>query len=171
MLNPACPEARKQIPPWDTGMELAADEQGRGRRHAGADAGAKVALYPLGNGVGAAVGLEAVEVEAERRDALPEMRVVEVALVGVEGVVHLPEAALERGSLGGVREPARARVLRLDREVAEDAPYREPVEQRSGLRAERALEVRVLDYERALAADVVVRERLRRRRAGPARRR
>ena len=35
------------------------------RGHPGADAGAEVALHPLGHRVGAAVGLEALEVEAE----------------------------------------------------------------------------------------------------------
>ena len=46
-------------------------------RHAGADAVAEIALHPLGDGVRAAVGLEAVEVDPEALAALPQVRVVQ----------------------------------------------------------------------------------------------
>ena len=44
--------------------------------------------------VGAAVGLEALEVEPEALGPLPEMRVVDLAAVGVDRVDHLEERAL-----------------------------------------------------------------------------
>ena len=48
-----------------------------------------------GNRIGAAIGLEAVEVEPEPLGPLPEVRIVDVAAVGVERVDHLEEAALQ----------------------------------------------------------------------------
>ena len=64
--------------------------------------------------------LEALEVQPELLGALPQVRVVQVALVGVQRVVHLPEAPLQRRRLRRRGQPPRARVLRDDREVAED---------------------------------------------------
>ena len=79
----------------------------------------EVALDALGHGVGAPVGLEALEVEAERLGARPQVRVLEAALVGEQRVVHLPERALARGRLGRARRGPGARVLGAHREVAE----------------------------------------------------
>src|SRR3954467_5265409 len=53
-----------------------------------------VAPDALGDLLAAAVALEAVEVDAERLAAGPEVRVLEAALIGVERVGELPEAAL-----------------------------------------------------------------------------
>src|SRR5829696_9557279 len=83
----------------DAWMRLPCDEL-RGRRgHTSPHAAAEVSLHSLGRGAGPAVGLEALEVEPESLGAPPQMRVVEVALILEQRVVHLPEAALERGGL------------------------------------------------------------------------
>jgi len=74
----------------------------RGRAgDAGADAGLEVAADARGDRIGAAVGLEALELELESLGALPEVRIVDVAAVPVERVDHLEEAALQAGGLGG----------------------------------------------------------------------
>ena len=89
----------------------------------------------------------------------PQVRVVEAALVGVERVVQRPERALARGRLGGVGERDRARVLGLQREVAEARRgRRRRAAARAATRAARAGEVGVDDDERraGVAADVVV---------------
>src|SRR5439155_8460004 len=138
------------------GYALAAFAEQRGRRHhTGPDSGTEVRLDPLPDRVGAAISLEAIEVEAELPGALPQVRIVEPALVGEQRVVHLPEAVLERRGLGGAREHLAARVLRHDREVAEDLPHRALAQLRLDLRAVRALVVAVDDHERALAPHVV----------------
>src|SRR3954469_7539069 len=109
----------------------------------------------------AAILLEALEVDPERLAMRPQMRVLEASLVGVERVRQLPEAALSSGRLRRVGERDRARVLRLQREVAErDADGRVP----QALVGERALRAGVVaveqDDRRAVrAADVVVRPR------------
>lgn len=69
-------------------------EDGGGAGDAGPDAGLEVAPHACGNRLGAAIGLEAVEIEAEALGPLPEVRVVDVAAVGVERVDHLEEAPL-----------------------------------------------------------------------------
>src|SRR5436853_6306577 len=101
-------------------MGPSVDEQGRGRHHAGANAGFEVAAHALDDGVGTAVGLEARQVQAEPAGALPEVRLVEASLVAVECVVHLPEAALPRGRLRGARAGPGPRVLGAHGKVAED---------------------------------------------------
>ena len=55
----------------------------------------------------------------ERLAARPQVRVLEAALVGVQRVGERPERALGGGRLGGVGERDGARVLGLQREVAE----------------------------------------------------
>src|SRR4051794_33686594 len=57
-------------------------QQGRRARHAGPQPLAQVARHPLDDGVGAAIGLEARDVQAQSLAALPQVRVVDVALVG-----------------------------------------------------------------------------------------
>src|SRR5689334_5552271 len=95
-------------------------EDGGGAGDAGADARLEVAADAGGGDVGAAVGLEALEVEAELPSTLPEVRVVDAAPVGVERVDHLEEATLQAGGLGGGVQRRRARMLAGDGEVAED---------------------------------------------------
>jgi len=71
--------------------------------------------------------------------------------------MHLPEAALEAGGLGGAGGGPGPGVAGADREVPEDDRYREALQPRVERRAERALEVGVDDDERsARTADVVV---------------
>lgn len=76
-------------------------EDGRRGGDAGANARLEVAADALSNGIGAAVGLETVEIELEALGSLPEVRVVNVTAVLVERVDHLEEAALQAGGLGG----------------------------------------------------------------------
>ena len=61
----------------------------------------KSALTRRDHRVRAAVGVEAGDVEPEPFGALPQVRVLEPALVGEQRVVHRPERALQRGGLGG----------------------------------------------------------------------
>src|SRR2546430_15162 len=82
----------------------------------------EVAADSGGGFLGAAVGLEAVDVQAEVPGPLPQVGVLEAALVGVERVVQLPEAPLARGGLGGARTGPGARVLGAHGEVTEDPP-------------------------------------------------
>ena len=51
----------------------------------------------------AAIGVEALDVHAQRAGALPEMGVVQPSLVGVQPVVELPEGALRRRCLRRAR--------------------------------------------------------------------
>lgn len=67
---------------------------------ASADAGFEIAADTLGNGGGAAIGLKAVEIEAEALGALPEVRVVDVTPIVIQRVDHLEEASLQAGRLG-----------------------------------------------------------------------
>src|SRR4029450_8976494 len=69
----------------------ALDECGRRAGHAGPDAADEVALDPLPDGVRAAVGVEALQIEPEAPGALPEVRIVHPPPVAVERVAHLPE--------------------------------------------------------------------------------
>ena len=159
--SPAQPA--EQLLAGHAGMGGSVHEQRRRRGNPRADPAAEVPLHPLRRRIRAAVGLEAVEVDAQRLAARPQVRVVEAPLVLVERVVELPEAALARGGLGGLGEHPGPRVLGDDGEVAEHPAHRKPREQQVRLGAVRALEVRVLDDEQPLAADVVVRPGLRRR--------
>ena len=83
----------------------------RGRDYACSDAGLEVATDALGDRGGAAIGLEALEVELEPLGALPEVGVVDPAAVGVDRVDHLEESALEPGRLGRRVQGGRARAL------------------------------------------------------------
>jgi hypothetical protein len=79
-------------------------EEGGGGGDAGPDPRLEVPAHTHGDGVRAAVGLEALEVEPHPLDPLPEMRVVDVAAIRVERVDHLEEGALQAGGLGGGME-------------------------------------------------------------------
>src|SRR4051794_22289532 len=120
-----------------------------------------VALDARGDGVAAAVALEAVQVDAKGLAVRPQVRILEASLVAVERVGELPEPALVGGRLRRVGERDRARMLGLEREVAEGHADRRPLEAIVGERALRAGVVAVEQHEgRVLrAADVVVRPR------------
>ena len=81
-------------------VALAVGEQRRRGRHAGAHAAAEVGGDPLLDRLRAPVGVEARDVEPEALGALPQVRVLEAALVGEQRVVHRPERALRRRRLG-----------------------------------------------------------------------
>jgi hypothetical protein len=81
--------------------DLRRGEDGRCGGDTGANARLEVAPDARFHGRGPAVGLEALEVEVEALGPPPEVRVVDVAAVGVERVDHLEEASLDTGSLGG----------------------------------------------------------------------
>ena len=116
-------------------------------------------LDAVAHRVAAAVLIEAVEIEPEPPRPLPQVRVLEAGRVGEQRVVHLPEAPLQTGGLGGARGRPGARVAGTDREMAKhDAIGLERLQPDVQRRAERALEVGV-DDQRATAArsaDVVL---------------
>jgi hypothetical protein len=76
-------------------------EDGRGAGDPGADPRLEVASDVGGDSRRTPICLEALEIEAEALGSLPEVRVVDTAPVGVEGVDHLEEAALGPGGLCG----------------------------------------------------------------------
>src|SRR3954462_6928149 len=74
-------------------------QQGRCRRDARAHAFPQVARDPRGDLGAAAVDLEARGVRPEPLAPSPQMRVVDAALVGEQGVMERPELALGGGGL------------------------------------------------------------------------
>ena len=63
---------------------------------------------------------EALRVEPELARVVGEVGGPQLALVGEQGVVHLPEAALGGGGLGGLGGELRVRVHVVERQVAPD---------------------------------------------------
>ena len=104
-------QLRQPLAVGNPGKRAVADEQRRRRRRPGGQRGARVALHARGHQRVAAIGVEAREVEPQVARALPEMRVVEPALVGVQRVGEGPERALRGGGLGGAGDRHRALVL------------------------------------------------------------
>jgi hypothetical protein len=123
----------------------------------GADSRLEVAPHPGGDGCRAAVRLEALEVESELFDPLPEVRVIDVTAVGVERVDQLEEATLPARGLGGGVQSRRAWVLAGDREVTKDDRRFALADLGPGRGAVRAAEVGVDDQLRPLSPAVVVR--------------
>jgi RimJ/RimL family protein N-acetyltransferase len=117
-----------------------------------------VALHPRGHRRAAAVGIEALDLEPELAGALPEVRVLEPALVGERGIGERPEPALGGGGLGGMGERQRPRVASLQREVAEDHAWAGGILSQALVfdGAARARQVRVEDDDGTIAAHVVV---------------
>jgi len=120
-------------------------ENRRSASHSSANPRFEIAADPSLDLGRAAVGLKALEVEAQFFDAPPEMGVVDVAAVGVERVDHREERALSASRLGGGVQRRRARVLAGDREVTEDEPARVLAQATPGAGAMRATEVGVDD--------------------------
>ena len=81
----------------DTRIRALTGEHGGRHRGAGGERGAGVLADALRGPVGAAVLVEAREIEAEVAGALPQVRVVEAPLVGVQGVGERPERVLAGG--------------------------------------------------------------------------
>src|SRR3954454_14274433 len=105
-------EALEQAGLGTPGVPLAAREERRRGRHPGAHAGPEVGGDAALDGLGAAVGIEARDVEPQPLRALPELRVLEAAGVGEQRVVHGPDRALGRRGLGGRCRGPGARVAR-----------------------------------------------------------
>ena len=97
--------------------------------------------------LGAAVRVETRDVETETFGPLPQVRILEPSLVGEQRVVHLPEAPLQAGRLGGAGGGPGARVAGADREVPERDPQRQLAQPQLERGAVRALEVGVDDHE------------------------
>ena len=117
------------------------------------------------HGVGAAVGVEALDVEPERLGARPQVRVLEPALVGEQRVVHRPERALQGGRLGRTGRRPGARVRGAHRELPETQTDVQRAQARVERRAVRALVVAV-DDDQAPAPPHVVGVADRRQRGG-----
>ncbi len=103
----------------------------------------------------------------ERPRALPQVGILEPALIGEQELVHLPEAALERRRLGRARRRPGARDGSSGPESAGTrGGASRPASRQAQRRAVRALEVGVLDHQRRRSrpADVVVVGRRRNRR-------
>lgn len=132
-------------------------EDRRGAGDAGADSGLEVAADAGGNRIGAAIGLEAVDIEAELLDPPPEMGIVDVGAVGVERVDHREEGALQAGRLDRRVQGRGARMLAGNREVAEDDRCLASADLRPSRGAVRATEIGVDDQLRPLAAPVILR--------------
>lgn len=132
-------------------------EERRGADDAGPDAGLEIAADPVPDLLGAALGLEALEVEAEPLGPLPEVGIVDAATLGIDGVDHLEEAALPPRRLGGGVQRRRPRVLAGDRKVAEDDPCPPLADLPPGAGAVWAGEVGVDDQGLALSPRVVLR--------------
>ncbi len=114
-------------------------------------------MIRAGDGVVAAVGVEARDVESEPLRARPQVRILEPALVGEQRLVHLPEGALPARRLGRAGRRERARMGAADGEVAEHDAQRQVAQAQLEGGAERALVVAVDDHQRpgVRAADVL----------------
>ena len=98
----------------------------------------------------AAIALEALEVEAERRGARPQVRIVGVRRILEERVVELPEAALARRPPRRRRRAApRAGCLAAIAKWRKATPQRRAAQPRVGQRAARAGVVAVEDRRAA----------------------
>jgi hypothetical protein len=117
----------------------------------------------------APVGLESLDVEAQRLCTGPEVRIVEMALVGEDGIVEGPERALRRSGLGGAGQRDGPGMLGLERKMAESDTPAFVAERQRGDRAARARHVGVHDHELPhLAAHMVVGPKAGNRRSGKA---
>lgn len=140
--------------------------QGRRSSDTTADAGLEIAPHAGLYLLRPTIGLEALQVEAQDLRTLPEVGIVDMAVLGIDRVDHLEEACLRSGCLRRGVQGGRTWVLARYREVAEDDPCRALAERRPGGGAVGAAEIGVDDQQLALAADVVVRARWRDRGAG-----
>jgi hypothetical protein len=101
-------------------MHDAVDEQRRGAANLAAGEPALDVPADAGEHAGArAVGVEAVDVEPELGRAAAQVVVLQRSLAVEQQGVHLPEAVLQRGRLGGRRGGKRVRMDLRQREVAE----------------------------------------------------
>src|SRR5919106_1415198 len=90
------PERSSSDPDGERPLDLPLDalsvhERRRRRRYPGSDPRLEVTPHARGDLVRAPLALEPIQVELEASRPVPEMRVVDVALVEVDRVAHLPE--------------------------------------------------------------------------------
>lgn len=144
-------------------MQHPVDDQRRRCRGTGAQCRPNVRGNALNHVLAAAVGLEAVDVEAQSLGVSPQVRVIEAAAVLVDRVVQRPERPLKCSGLGGVCQRYCSHVTRPDREVPEAGAHISGVKTLCGHRTARAREVGVCDHERRVgfAAHVVCGRKLR----------
>lgn len=131
--------------------------QGGSADDTGADPRLEVATDPSLDLRRATVGLEALQVQAELTYPLPEVRVVDPATIGVEGVDHLEEPPLPRRCLGGGVKARRSRVLAGHREVPKGNRYLALADLHPSAGTMGASEIGIDDQRLALAAQMVVR--------------
>jgi hypothetical protein len=93
----------------------------------------------------APISLELLQIQPQALDPLPEVRVIDPAAVGIEGVSHLEETTLPGGRLSGSVQHRRAWVLAGERKVAEDEPPRLLLQAPPNAGAARAAEIGVDD--------------------------
>src|SRR4051794_763680 len=91
-------------------VRLAVHEEGRRAAHTAVDRALEVLVDAPGQLVGAHVAREAVEIEAELSRVPHEVAGLEPAAGLEQAVVHLPEAPLHAGGLGGESGDPRMRV-------------------------------------------------------------
>src|SRR5579875_3332909 len=78
-------------------------EHGGRRDHPRPHAGFEVAPHAGAHRLAAAIGLEALEVQAQLAGPPPQVRILQASLVGEQQVVHLPKAALQSRRLGAAQ--------------------------------------------------------------------
>ena len=132
-------------------------ETGRRRGHAGPDAAAEITSDAFRHPVGGAVELEAIEVEIEIANPLPEVGIVDVGAVGEQRIPELPERPLrlQRYSLRGGVQRRRARSFADDREMPHAELDRQGRDLGPGAGAARTRQIEVDDGGRARPAYVV----------------
>lgn len=144
--------------------QFAVEKRRRGAGDPGPDATLEVAAHPRGNRRRAPVSVEPLQVEFLLPDPLPQMGVVDPALVGIDGIDEKPEGALPAlagDRLGGCVERRCARMLTGDREVAKDEPEVQVLQPSPGRGAMRAGEIGIEKDFASVPAHVVVGSRRR----------
>lgn len=140
--------------------------QGRSSNDTGADSRLEVAADPGLDLRGATVGLEPLEVKVEPIRPLPEVRVIDSATIGIEGVNHLEETSLPSRRLGSGVEAGRSSMLAGHWEMAKGNHYLALANLRPSGGAMGASEIGVNDQRLALATQMVVGTKRRNRSAG-----
>src|SRR5215211_8945426 len=143
---------------------MAVEERRRGPGDARANAALEVAANPRGNLWRAPIGVEPFHVQVQSPGPIPQMRIVDPALVAVDRVHQCPEcglSTLERNGFRGSVQGGGAGMLARDREVPEDEAKWQALDSRPDGGAVRTCEVHVDDRLAPLAASVVIGRALR----------
>src|SRR6267142_6943016 len=132
-------------------VSLAVNEERRRAVHAAARAGEEVGADLRHESRGVDVPVKSIEIESQPVGMLAQVAVVQLVLVLVEQVVHLPELVLQAGRLRRLRGAGRVRMRLSQGKVAEGEAQiaaqlaLQSLHDRVGLSAVRALVVAVLD--------------------------